>query len=127
MASTIDTLSNSLQMERSKSDKLLLENFEIKVRNKDLECEIQRLLCSPNTKRPLSESNNIESRTNSFTGARTTSPATSNNIAHPCNNTSTSKQRINLLKRNKYKDQVLMLMLRRITPGNGEEQKKINK
>ena len=94
MASTIDTLSNSLQMERSKSDKLLLENFEIKVRNKDLECEIQRLLCSPNTKRPLSESNNIENRTNSVTGARTTSPVTSNNIAHPRNITSTSKQRI---------------------------------
>jgi len=94
MASTLDTLSNSLQMERSKSDKLLLENFEIKVRSKDLECEIQKLPCSPNTKRPLSELNNIKNRTNSFTGARTTSPVTSNNIAHPCNTTSTAKQRI---------------------------------
>jgi len=42
----------------------------------------------------LSESNNIENRTNSVTGARTTSPFTSNNIAHPCNTTSTAKQRI---------------------------------
>ena len=47
MASTIDTLSNSLQMERSKCGKLLFENFEIKVGDKDLEYEIQRLLSSP--------------------------------------------------------------------------------
>jgi len=46
MASTLDTLSNSLQKERSKSDKLLLENFEMKVRNQDLECEIQTALFS---------------------------------------------------------------------------------
>ena len=94
MASTIHTLSNSLQMERSESVKILLEKFEIKVRDKDLECEIQRVVCSPNTKRSLSESHNIENRTNSVTGARTTSPVTGNNITHPCNTTSTSKQRI---------------------------------
>ena len=94
MASTIYNLSNSLQMERSKSDKLLLENFKIKVRNKYLECEIQRLLCSPNTKIPLSESNNIENKTNSATGVRNTSPVASNDIAHTCNTASTSKQRI---------------------------------
>ena len=124
MASTIDTLSNSLQVERSESVKLLLENFEIIVRDKDLGCEIQRLLCSPNTKTPLSESKNIENRTNSVTAARrTTNPVTSNNIRailHPLPN-----NELHPLQRNKYKDQVLALP--RIQPGKGEEQRKINK
>ena len=46
-----------LQIERLKSDKLLTENFELKLRNKDLENEIQRMHYSPNNTASLSPNN----------------------------------------------------------------------
>ena len=79
MASTINNLNNLLQIERLKSDKLLTENFELKLRNKDLENEIQRMHYSPNNTTSLSESKAFEIRTDLVTHARTTSPAPINN------------------------------------------------
>ena len=79
MASTINNLNNLLQIERLKSDKLLTENFELKLRNKDLESEIQRMHYSPNNTTSLSESKAFEIRTDLVTHARTTSPAPINN------------------------------------------------
>ena len=79
IASTINNLNKLLQTERSKSDKLLTENFELKLQNKDLENEIQRILYSPKNRKSLPESKAFEIRTDLVTRARVTSPVSNNN------------------------------------------------
>ena len=78
MASTISNLNNLLRIERLKSDKLLTENFGLKLQNKDLENEIQRRHYSLNNKTSLSESKAFEIRTDLVTHTRTTSLAPNN-------------------------------------------------
>ena len=57
---------------------MLTENFELKLRNKDLENEIQWMHYSPNNTASLSESKAFEIRTDLVTHTRTPSPAPNN-------------------------------------------------
>lgn len=79
MAATINNLNEFLQIEKSKSENLLRENFELKLRNKDLENEIQRIHYSPNNRTSSSESKAFEIRTDLVTGAKLTSSSTNSN------------------------------------------------